>query len=207
MSLAFPEEICLKIVILGPPGVGKTSIIHRYCNGYFQTDTVSTIGAGFFTHTIIMSNVEVTLLLWDTAGEERFRSVAPSILHGANGMILVYDRTQPSSLEELNIFLEMFLDNVPVDVSSELPILLLGNKCDLEGEDSDGSQITDAAVATWCAQRRIVHSFSVSAKSGLNVSEAMQALVATLMTPASATEKSSLRLVMQPMAPDAKPCC
>ena len=125
------SSIDLKVVVLGVASVGKTSIINRYCNDSFREDSLSTIGAGFFTHSIKINDTEVTLMLWDTAGEERFRSVAPSLLRGSNGLVLVYDVTNVQSFNELEIYLEMFLDVVNVNAMSVMPVLLLGNKTDL----------------------------------------------------------------------------
>jgi small GTP-binding protein len=157
------QSIDLKVVALGTASVGKTSLIHRYCNGSFRSDLEIAVGAGFFTHTFMLHETEVTLLLWDTAGEERFRSVAPSLLRGSNGLILVYDLTQPKSFEELTIYLEMFLDTVAVDPLHELPVLVLGNKCDIANE-----VISPAQAQTWCQKNRVVHHFLVSAKTGEN---------------------------------------
>lgn len=181
--------------------MGKTSIIHRYCNGIFQPDTLSTIGAGFFTHTIEIDKMEVTLLLWDTAGEERFRSVAPSLLRGANGLVLVYDVTTATSFDDLNIYLEMFLDNVQVDLSCQLPILLLGNKIDMETR-----QIPETQVTSWCTKNRIVHNYLVSAKTGENIEMAMNVLVESLLNPVQTNDRPTLQLTPVP-ATDKKPCC
>ena len=195
------DALDLKIVVLGAASVGKTSIIHRYCNGVFQQDTLSTIGAGFFTHTIQVDKMEVTLLLWDTAGEERFRSVAPSLLRGANGLVLVYDVTTAGSFDDLNIYLEMFLDNVQVDLSCQLPILLLGNKIDVKAR-----QISDTQVASWCTKNRIVHSYLVSAKTGENIDTAMNVLVQSLLNPVQTNDRPTLQLTPVP-ASERKPCC
>jgi small GTP-binding protein len=183
-----PTALDLKLVVLGAASVGKTSIIHRYCNGLFQTETLSTIGAGFFTHTVVVGDVEATLFLWDTAGEERFRSVAPSFLRGAHGVVLVYDVSQPQTFSDLEIYLEMFLDTVPVDVSRELPVLLLGNKADLEAE------VKPEAVAAWCQQNRISHNFLVSAKTGADIDASMAALVKALVAPERTPDPAALQL-------------
>lgn len=195
-----PNSVDLKIVVLGAASVGKTSVIHRYCNGVFQPDTLSTIGAGFFTHSINIGNTEVTLLLWDTAGEERFRSVAPSLLRGANGLVLVYDVTQPSSFDDLNVYLEMFLDTVQVDMACELPILLLGNKNDL------GSQVNQSNIDAWCSKNRIVHKYVGSAKTGDNIEDSMNNLVQCLLEPVQTSDRPTLQLTPIPAKKD-EGCC
>jgi small GTP-binding protein len=190
-----------KIVVLGNGNVGKTCIIQRYCNGIFQIETLHTIGAGFFTHTVVVDAYEVTLFLWDTAGTERFRSIAPSLLRGAHGVVLVYDLTEPSSLSDLHIWLEMFLDSVQVNLSCELPVLVLGNKCDLE------SVVGEETVKLWCEKNRISHSYCVSAKTGEKVDEAMTALVKTLVCPGRIEEAEVPMQLTAIPAQKKKECC
>jgi len=194
------QAIDLKIVILGAANVGKTSINHRYCSHAFQPDTLSTVGAGFFTHCIEMEDKKITLLLWDTAGEERFRSVAPSLIRGSNGLILVYDVTIPSTFDELSLYYEMFLDTVSVDMNSDLPILLLGNKM-----DKDDMKVDKAEIEQWAKKNRIPHNYFVSAKTGLNVDEAMTALIKTLITPTKIPEIPTLHLIATPV--EKSKCC
>jgi small GTP-binding protein len=195
------DSIDLKVVALGAASVGKTSIIQRYCNRVFHSDQQSTIGAGFFTHIMTINELEVTLLLWDTAGEERFRSVGPSLLRGANGLILVYDVTQPNSFADLNIYLDMFLDTVQVDISCELPILVLGNKCDI-----DERSISELQVEAWCAKNRIIHNYLVSAKTGEGIDDAINTLVRSLLNPVQTTAKIPLQLTPIPVSQTGN-CC
>lgn len=171
-------ELDLKIVVLGAASVGKTSIINRYCNGQFMEETLSTIGAGFFTHSIELNGKEITLLLWDTAGEERFKSVAPSLLRGANAMVLVYDCQTPASFNEIDVYMEMFLDNVDTSMNSTIPVLLLGNKLDL-----GTPLISHAQIDAWKQKTRVELDYYVSAKTGENIKEAMSALVSIVAEP------------------------
>jgi small GTP-binding protein len=201
MEFATPRAVDRKIIVLGNGNVGKTCIIQRYCNGIFQIETLHTIGAGFFTHTAVVDTCDVTLFLWDTAGTERFRAIAPSLLRGAHGVVLVYDVTEPVSFSDLHIWLEMFLDTVQVDLSCELPVLVLGNKCDLE------AVVGKETVKVWCEKNRILHSYCVSAKTGEKVDEAMNALVRTLICPVRLEEaESPVQLAAVP-APKKKDCC
>jgi Ras-related protein Rab-5C len=109
-----------KVVLIGDSSVGKTSLVNRYIEGKFQEKLDSTIGAQFFSKiidlnvhaqtglineanssdsSISMKNkglerVRIKLQIWDTAGEERFRSVTPMYYKNAAAVILVYDRTK-----------------------------------------------------------------------------------------------------------------
>ena len=196
------DSLDLKIVFLGAASVGKTCLIHRYCNNRFQEDTINTIGAGFFTHSLAIDDNEVTLLLWDTSGEERFRSVAPSLLRGANGLVLVYDLTEPQTLDDASIYLEMFLDTVIVDMGCDLPVLLLGNKLDV-----DKPQIDEQVVQDFCEKNRIVLHNKVSAKTGQGVAESIDKLVHTILTPGRSVGRQPLQLTPVPVQDSQKYCC
>ena len=195
------SSLDLKVVVLGVASVGKTSIINRYCNDTFHEDTLSTIGAGFFTHSMKVDQTDVTLMLWDTAGEERFRSVAPSLLRGANGLVLVYDVTNVQSFTELEIYLEMFLDAVNVNAMSTMPVLLLGNKIDL-GENVVSHQNVD----DWKKKHRVTFSALVSAKTGENINEAFTEFVTTLASPENFAEKPPIQFVVPKEEKSASAC-
>jgi small GTP-binding protein len=197
-----PSSLDLKLVVLGSASVGKTSVINRYCNGSFTEDTLSTIGAGFFTHSIEVNGTDVTLMLWDTAGEERFRSVAPSLLRGANGLILVYDTQNTASFDDLDIYMEMFLDAVNVKGMSVAPVLLLGNKIDLPDP-----VVSPQVVKEWKRKNRVHFSYDVSAKTGLNIEAAFYELVKCLVSPEMfAVDKPPLQLIV-PRAEKSKSGC
>jgi small GTP-binding protein len=162
----------LKIIVLGPAFVGKTSLIVRQCHQSFSDNTSPTIGVGFFTGTFIFSDSEITVVFWDTVGTERFRSVTPSLLRGANGLILVFDLTRPSTLEDLTGYLKMFHDTIH---TTDIPVLLLGNKCDLEAE------VGDATIEEWCKTHSISCYSAVSAKTGANLENAIRCYIEPLV--------------------------
>jgi small GTP-binding protein len=172
------DALDLKVVVLGSAYVGKTSIINRYCNGFFSEDTRSTIGAGFFTHTLSVNTTEVTVMLWDTAGEERFRSVAPSLLRGANGLVLAFDTSSASSFKDIDIYMDLFLDTCKVDPNLALPVLLLGNKSDLPQQEVELDEIEK-----WKDKNHVKMYYPVSAKTGLNIEQAMNEFIESLVSP------------------------
>jgi small GTP-binding protein len=197
------NSIDLKLVVLGSASVGKTCLINRYCNGRFPENVLSTIGAGFFTHSLELSGTEVTVMIWDTAGEERFRSVAPSLLRGANGLILVYDTQNMLTFEDLDLYMEMFLDVVNVNGMSVTPVLLLGNKIDLPNP-----VVSPQAVEDWKLKNRVQFSYHVSAKTGLNVECAFDELVKCLVTPENfAVDRPALQLILPRTEKAKEGCC
>ncbi|KAH0790257.1 small GTP-binding protein [Histomonas meleagridis] len=192
----------LKIVLLGSAFVGKTSVANRYCNGQFQEETLSTIGAGFFTHSLKINNIEVTMMLWDTAGEERFRSVAPSLLRGANGLILVFDLTSKGSFEEIDIYMDMFLDVCKVDMKQNAPVLLLGNKADLPKVE-----ISDDAIERWKSKNNVELYYPVSAKTGQNIEVAIEELVKQIIIPKNKPEEPPIQISLTVEDGNKKQCC
>ena len=82
-----------KLVFLGDPGVGKTSIITRFMYDTFDSTYQATIGIDFLSKTMYLEDRTIRLQLWDTAGQERFRSLIPSYIRDSSVAVIVYDLT------------------------------------------------------------------------------------------------------------------
>mmetsp|Transcript_11271 Transcript_11271/g.26345 ORF Transcript_11271/g.26345 Transcript_11271/m.26345 type:complete len:106 (+) Transcript_11271:449-766(+) len=98
-------EQSIKICILGESGVGKSSLALRFVSDEFKAYTESTIGASFMSKQVTLPSTEndererlVSLKLWDTAGQEKYRSLAPMYYRGSDAAVLVYDITKVSTL-------------------------------------------------------------------------------------------------------------
>ncbi|KAI5917729.1 rab type ras GTPase [Camillea tinctor] len=123
-----------KIVVLGSQGVGKTSLLMRYCKGAFNpAQTTSTIGASFMTKRVVDSDTDtvVRLQIWDTAGQERFRSISRLYYRGANACILCYSITDAQSFAEMGIWLTELRRNLPPDIV----LHVVGTKADIVARD------------------------------------------------------------------------
>ena len=126
----------------------------------------------------------VTLMLWDTAGEERFRSVAPCLLHGAQGIILVFSLTERESFLNLQAYYNIFRETVPLDDYEEnqpYPILLVGNKVDLiddsspdDDEPKSTRQVQESEIKEWMEANNVAFYSEVSAKTGVGIKEAIE---------------------------------
>ena len=100
------KAIPCKVVLIGESGVGKTSIISRYMTDKFSASLGSTPGANFTTKTVFLKdeNQSIKFEIWDTAGQEKFRSLAKVFYKNAAICILVYDITKKQTFEELQKF-------------------------------------------------------------------------------------------------------
>lgn len=121
-------DYLFKIVILGDSGVGKTNIISRYAENEFNFETKATIGVEFHTKLINYNDKIVKIQFWDTAGQERYRSITSSYYKGAQGILVVYDITCQSSFNHIH----HWIDEIYANVGTSIPILLVGNKSDLD---------------------------------------------------------------------------
>jgi small GTP-binding protein len=118
-----------KIVIAGDENVGKTSLVRQYCEGRFETSRVSTIGVDFQTKVIALPDGEVKLSIWDMAGQSRFEVVRSGFYRGAHAIALVYDLSEPGTLEHLQRWYEETRANCTCQ-----KYLVVGNKLDVIAE-------------------------------------------------------------------------
>jgi small GTP-binding protein len=117
----------MKTVIVGDSLVGKTCILARLSAGTFHPESFPTIGAAFQNHVLATDNGTVTLHIWDTAGEEKYRSLSPMYYHGAQAAILVFDITNLKSFESLH----QWIAELDGKRGSDLRTFIVGNKIDL----------------------------------------------------------------------------
>ena len=126
-------ESC-KVVLLGESGVGKTSIITMFMDNEFTEDQQTTTGATFSTKSLTYDKYhkEISFEIWDTAGQEKYRSLAKMFYKDATIAILVYDITRYDSFEQLRDFwVGQLKDNAP----KNLILAIAANKSDLIGEE------------------------------------------------------------------------
>ena len=160
------NEINLKILILGDSSVGKTSLLLKYADGYFPTIYVATIGIEYKVKKININGADINLQIWDTAGEERFRSITQNYMKGADGILYVFDITQKSSFDNLKTWIRQ-----SEEITEGFKKIIVGNKSDLENE----RRIQKETVQKFCDERNI-KGIEVSAKMGTKVSEAFETL-------------------------------
>ncbi len=138
------DEKPIKVVILGESGVGKTSIISQYINGVASPHSTPTIGASFVNKKIKVSDESYSVDIWDTAGQEVYRSLAPTYYRNASAAIITFDVTSHESFRQVSPWLAQIRDYIPT-----IPIVLCGNKSDLASD----IQVKTEQGKSWAAQR------------------------------------------------------
>ena len=166
------EEV--KIMTLGNSSVGKSCFILRYINEFFNDKYLSTLGVDFKQKEIKLKNgKKVRLRIFDTAGQERFKSASLTFIKKTDGIILIYDISNYDSFKATNGWMESIKDNGKKD----LPIILVGNKCDLPDEERQVSLKEGEDKANEFQ----IPFFETSCKNGININEAVEKLVEDIL--------------------------
>ena len=155
------EKIILSV--LGNSGVGKTSFIMKFTDNTFQESYLATYGIDFKTKFVDINNKKYRVDLYDTAGQERFRSVSVNSIRMSDGVILIYDITNEFSYETINTWME----NIYQVKGKDFPVILIGNKCDAVRE-----RVVIKEKGEQLAKQYNISFFETSNKMGTNIEEA-----------------------------------
>ena len=147
-----------EIVFIGDVGVGKTSILHRLINDSFENEYCASIGADFQHKIVNINDYKVKFIIWDTAGQEKYKSLIPSYLRNASMVFLVFDITLKSSYESLGKWISF------VEKYHKCMYVILGNKVDVQ----ENREISYEEGSRYAKENNAEY-FEVSAKSGFNV--------------------------------------
>jgi len=158
-------KMAKKVVILGDPAVGKTSLIKKYVQDVFDDRYLNTIGAKVMKKNLGVHNhetgeiVDLKLILWDIAGQESFATVKKAYYRGASGALVACDSTRRETMEHIHHWIENLFD-----VSGVVPLIIIVNKSDLEKEAA--FTLDDVRKEFQPYEAPV---FATSAKTGFNV--------------------------------------
>jgi small GTP-binding protein len=120
------KNIKLKVIVLGDPYCGKSSILLRYQKNNFSENLSSTIGVDFFKLSLTKNDTDYTMHVWDTSGQEKFDSIIISYYRNIAVAILVFDLSNYSTFTNI----KKWLENIKYYCKNKVLIKLVGNKCD-----------------------------------------------------------------------------
>ena len=166
------KEFEIKICLLGDVNMGKTSIGSRFCKNSFNDNYINTIGGAYQQQNITLNNgVKIKLHIWDTSGQDRFRSMTNLYYRDAQVAILTYDVTNEQTLESLNYWLNELNDKVEID---NMVLCLAGNKNDV---DASKKTVPTSKGKAFAEEHNMIF-YETSAKTGAGVKELFQAIAA-----------------------------
>ncbi|KAE9551920.1 hypothetical protein FO519_004879 [Halicephalobus sp. NKZ332] len=152
-----------KYIIIGDTGVGKSCLLLQFTDKRFQPVHDLTIGVEFGARMITIDGKQIKLQIWDTAGQESFRSITRSYYRGAAGALLVYDITRRDTFNHLTSWLE----DARQHSNSNMVIMLIGNKSDMEAR----REVKKEEGEAFAREHGLVF-METSAKTASNVEEA-----------------------------------
>ena len=151
----------LKFIIIGDAAVGKSNLLVRYTSGQFKEEYQLTIGVEFGSNDVIIGDNTYRIQIWDTAGQENFRSITRSYYKNTACAIIVYEINNKNSFEHISSWIEECKNTAPKSIL----MVLVGNKCDL-----DNREVTEEEGREFAEKNGMLF-FETSAKTGKNVEE------------------------------------
>lgn len=161
------------IMVIGDEKVGKTTILERHFNRKFNSERKKTIGVEYYNkeYTDQKSGLIYSLKFWDTAGQEKFRSVTKNYYQRAHGMIITMAIDNKSSFNNLKMWVNSVFEN---SGNSNMPLVVVCNKIDLEDE----REVQNSEVEDLCNDESLrLKFFFTSAKTGANIDESVEYII------------------------------
>ena len=165
-------EYVIKLLILGDSTVGKTNFLYKYTENKFNQNYMASTAIDLQTSKIKINGKNIKLQIWDTAGQEKYKSLTKSFLLKAQGILILYDVTNKTSFNNLQSWLLL----VKEECYSEIPIIIVGNKKDLEDE-----RVIDKEEAIEYAKEENVLYIETSSKTGENIEKTIHILTENVL--------------------------
>jgi len=146
----------------------KSLLFIRYTKDFFTNQHLATIGLEYFTTEEKICDKIIRVKIWDTAGQEQYKSLTKNFYRNSNGVLIVYDTTNKSSFEKIQEWIQSVIDNGDENIK----MILIGNKVDLRNSREVKTEEGQAI-----ANKYKMPFFETSAKENTNIRESVMALV------------------------------
>lgn len=156
-------DFLYRVILIGDSGVGKSNLISRYTKNEFDVSSQATIGVDFSNRNVKIDSKTIKAQIWDTAGQDRFKSISQAFYRGSLAALLVFDLTSQKSFDSL----DRWMQEIEKYADKNIIIMLVGNKSDLTRQRC----ITHQA-ATDYANKYSIGYIETSALDTTNVEEA-----------------------------------
>ena len=164
------KTLQFKFLLLGEDSIGKTCIIERYIDNCFKESYLATVGIDIKKKKLEINNYDIDILINDTVGQERFRSLTKMVYKGTDGILLGFDLTYKKTFDSLDYWIQQIEANTSIDHPPS--IVLFGNKCDRKEDIEIKEDDIQSKKEKYC-----IDYFSTSAKDGTNVKNAFEYLI------------------------------
>ena len=196
MFLDSSETLTIKLLILGDLSVGKSSFIYRFIDDKFD-ETITTTDLDLKTADLVIEDKNIRVQLWDTAGQEKYRSISKNLISRVQGILILYDITNESTFSNLNSWIKTIKDQ-----GRKMPILIVGNKSDLE----DKRFIKKEDAKNFCKNEKMKY-METSCKTGENVKNTIDTFCKQIMKTTNLKIEASFSLDSSALVIKNKKCC
>ena len=178
-------EYLIKILIVGDSTVGKTNFIKKYVENKFNESYFASTGIDLITTSIKIEGKSFKIQIWDTAGQEKYRAMTKNLYLKSQGIIILFDITNETSF----INLKNWMSQIKESRGEDIPILLVGNKIDLED-----NRVINKERAMEYANNENIEYIEVSSKTGENINKALTSLLQKILKRADSNSNFSFTL-------------
>lgn len=189
----------IKVVLLGDEGVGKTSLLRQWTSNVYDPNTPSTIGGAAQIKRDMVNGQQYSFQIWDTAGAERYRALAPLYARDSYAAMIVFDMTRRTSFDHLDDWVNF------IHQHGDIPFILIGNKTDLTNKIEIPPE--DATNYAFSVESQF---YETSAKFGINVDLAFRQLEITAIEyfqKKGTNEQATLSIPSSNTTAESRPCC
>ena len=179
------SDITLKLLIVGGSGVGKTNFLNMFLNNKFNQNYFSSTGIDLQNKIMNIKDKKVRIQIWDTAGQEKYKSITKNLFLKVMGALVLYDITNEESFTKLKEWVELIKE----ECGRHIKILIIGNKSALESQ-----RAIDKEDAMKYANEEKVQYIECSSKTGENVEKAIIVLSEKILESTEISMDSSLML-------------
>ena len=178
-------EFIIKILIIGDSTVGKTNFVYKFSEDKFSENYFASTGIELKTTSIQIDGKSIKIQLWDTAGQEKYRAMIKNLYLKSQGIIILFDITNETSF----INLKNWMSQIKESCGEDIPILLVGNKIDLED-----NRVINKERAMEYANNENIEYIEVSSKTGENINKALTSLLQKILKRADSNSNFSFTL-------------
>ena len=161
-------DMMVKVIIIGDSGVGKTNIMSKFLKNKFMEESKATVGVEFGSKLFDLNGHKIKAQIWDTAGQEKYKSITNAYYKGAKGAFVVYDITNKNSFDNA----DNWLNNLRASADKKCSIILIGNKSDLENKREVSIEQGEEK-----AKNSEIAFMETSALSGDNIDKAFEMMI------------------------------
>ena len=181
-----PEKI--SIIMIGDTSVGKSTLMKKFITGNFSDSLAPTLGVELYKKEVKINDKQYLYRIWDTCGQERFRSLSKSYFRNSDGIMLLFDISSMSSFQNLNSWFTSIKDSGCDDI----PLVLVAAKCDLE------NNVADEKINQFKEQNKIIlNFFKCSAKENIGIEEPFIELAKEIIKHFKNKQRSNSKIIIK----------